>query len=62
MTLEEARIQPVYAKNDDLLTVSRRVVAAGSSCGNQSQQEGSRAGYATGPDHCLPPMYPKLRS
>ena len=23
MTLEEARIQPVYAKNDDLLTVSR---------------------------------------
>ena len=62
MTLEEARIQPVYAKNDDLLTVSRRVVAAGSGRCNQRQQEGSQASSATVHDHCLPPMYPKLRS
>jgi hypothetical protein len=38
MTLEEARIQPVYAKNDDLLTVSRCVVAVGSGRCSQRQQ------------------------
>jgi hypothetical protein len=35
MTLEEAGIHPVYAKNDHPLTVCRRVVAAGSGRGNQ---------------------------